>query len=543
MSLPNDPDFSKLWYLKNTGQAGGLSGIDIKADQAWDKLSSSRQITVAILDTGVQIDHPDLKDNVWKNNNEIPNNGIDDDHNGYIDDINGWDFVRNGNSPIDLDGHGTHVAGIIGASNSNNLGTSGIALGSPIMAVKVLPSDNEKVDTSVEGDSLGNAIRYAVNNGAKIINLSLGGPSYSSTEESAVAYAASKGSLLVVAAGNDNANDEASIGWPANFKKSYPKNILIVGSANNLGKKSNFSNFGDSIDIFAPGGTTEGVEEAGIYSTYIGSSYQFLSGTSMAAPVVSGAAADVWSVNPNWNADTVIKILQDSARTITDLKPYAKQPLFLDLNAAMSAAQKLSGSSVENTLAKNLVADILTGSPKINQNSYDAKFYNLGGGRYGVQQKGKDTIDEITGVTSIQFNDQSISVANDVAATFNQIKSKDDVTGVVYRLYNAAFTRLPDAKGLENWINGNKSGSQTYGSTALEFSKSQEFKNRYGSDVSDTQYITTLYNNVLGRSPDTAGLANYQSLLAGGKDRGSLLLDFSESPENQTIFTKTTGLS
>jgi len=199
--------------------------------------------------------------------------------------------------------------------------------------------------------------------------------------------------------------------------------------------------------------------------------------------------------------------------------------------------------NVSNTYAKNLVGDVLTGAPKLTQNSFDAKFYNLGGGRYGVQQKGKSTIDEITGVTSLQFQDQAISLANDVAATFNQVKGINDVSGVVFRLYNAAFARLPDANGLENWINGNKSGGQTYASSALEFSKSQEFKNRYGSNVSDTQYINTLYNNVLGRTPDPGGLSHYQGLLASGKDRGSLLLDFSESPENRQLFTKVTGLS
>ena len=143
----------------------------------------------------------------------------------------------------------------------------------------------------------------------------------------------------------------------------------------------------------------------------------------------------------------------------------------------------------------------------------------------------------------LQFQDQVLSLANDVAATFNQVKGIDDVSGVVFRLYNAAFARLPDAKGLENWIDGNSSGGMTYATSAQEFSSSQEFKNRYGANTTDTQYITTLYNNVLERSPDKAGLANYQNLLANGKTRGALLLDFSESPENRVLFTEVTGLS
>ena len=196
-----------------------------------------------------------------------------------------------------------------------------------------------------------------------------------------------------------------------------------------------------------------------------------------------------------------------------------------------------------NTYARDLVDDVLTGSPKLSQNSFDAKFYNLGEGRYGVQLKDNNTIDEITDVTSLRFQDKVIFPADDVAAVFNQVKGIEDVSGVVFRLYNAAFARLPDTKGLENWIAGNSTGGMTYATSAQEFSFSQEFKNRYGVITTDTQYITTLYNNVLERSPDAAGLANYQGLLANGKERGAVLLDFSESPENRSLFTEVTGLS
>jgi hypothetical protein len=200
--------------------------------------------------------------------------------------------------------------------------------------------------------------------------------------------------------------------------------------------------------------------------------------------------------------------------------------------------------NVINTYANNLVAGTLAGSaPTLAKNSFDYKFYNLGGGRYGVQEKGASKIDEITGASSLKFVDQSMALANDIAATFNQVKGIDDVSGVVFRIYNAAFSRLPDTNGLQNWINGNASGGMTYASSAQSFSESQEFKNRYGSNVTDTQFITTLYNNVLGRAPDAAGLSHYQSLLAGGRSRGALLLDFSESPENRVLFTQVTGLA
>ena len=203
-----------------------------------------------------------------------------------------------------------------------------------------------------------------------------------------------------------------------------------------------------------------------------------------------------------------------------------------------------------STISGSLYTISIVDAPELRRGSADVLRSNavaaieyLGEGRYGVQKKGESTIDEITGVSSLQFQDQALSLANDVAATFNQVKGIDDVSGVVFRLYNAAFARLPDASGLENWINGNSSGGMTYATSAQEFSSSQEFKNRYGATTTDTQYITTLYNNVLERSPDKAGLANYQNLLANGKARGALLLDFSESPENRVLFTQVTGLS
>jgi hypothetical protein len=199
--------------------------------------------------------------------------------------------------------------------------------------------------------------------------------------------------------------------------------------------------------------------------------------------------------------------------------------------------------SMSNTYAISLLASSISGSAHgFNKNSYDYKFYNLGARRYGIQEKGGATIDEITGTTSLRFLDQTLDLEQDISATFDLVKSADDVSGVIFRLYNAAFSRLPDANGLTNWINGNTSGNVNYASTAKSFSEAEEFKIRYGQDVDDTQFITTLYNNVLGRTPDLSGLNHYQGLLTGGWSRGELLFDFSESPENRTLFSQITGL-
>ena len=143
----------------------------------------------------------------------------------------------------------------------------------------------------------------------------------------------------------------------------------------------------------------------------------------------------------------------------------------------------------------------------------------------------------------MQFADQTLDLVEDVAATFEQVTGVDDTSGVVFRLYNAAFSRLPDASGLENWIGANSNGTRTYEQTAKEFAASEEFSIRYGESVSDSVYINTLYRNVLRRDPDIEGLNHYRNLLAGGKSRGDLLLDFSESPENRELFSQSTGFS
>ena len=356
-SLPNDPLFVKQWYLHNIGQTGGPSGIDIKAVAAWQKVFSSKAITVAVVDSGVDVAHPDLKDHIWINSKEIAGNGIDDEGNGYIDDINGWNFFQGNNLPADLDGHGTHVAGTIGASSNNNVGITGIAWGSPLMAVKVLPSEEERIDTPGEANAIAYGIRYAADNGAKIINLSLGSDNDDLELREAVIYAASKGALLITAAGNDNKSDEKSIGWPSNYNKIVPNNLINIGSTNELGLKSGFSNFGDSVDLLAPGGKGDPDERpngsaADIISTEKGS-YQYSFGTSMATPVVSGSAALVWALNPAWNAETVIKILINSARVTPDLSAYAKEGRQLDLDAAITYARNLLGNQIDDI--KNLI--------------------------------------------------------------------------------------------------------------------------------------------------------------------------------------------
>jgi len=166
----------------------------------------------------------------------------------------------------------------------------------------------------------------------------------------------------------------------------------------------------------------------------------------------------------------------------------------------------------------------------------------LGKGRIGIQEPLNSGINEVTAVEKLVFQDKIFSPIEDILSVFEQVKGIDDITGAVFRLYSGAFDRLPDSDGLRNWINANTSKAKTFGETAEEFVKSEEFKVTYGDNLSDEAFLTALYNNVLGRDPDQDGLNHYLGLLQSGKARGALLIDFSESPENKVNFTEVTGL-
>ena len=255
---------------------------DIGAPEAWAAGYTGEGVTVAVVDTGVDLDHPDLYGNLFVNEGEIPGNGIDDDANGYIDDVNGFDFADYDADPNDVHGHGTHVAGTIAALD-NGFGATGVAPDATILPVKVLGDNGSGSSTSVAA-----GIRYAADLGADIINLSLGG-GYSSQIESAINYARSLGSLVVAASGNEYSSVP---GFPAQFSASYD-NALSVGAYDSAGNKAAFSNgvgSSNAVQVDAPG--------VGVFSTYVGGGYATMSGTSMATPHVAGLAALTLSANP-----------------------------------------------------------------------------------------------------------------------------------------------------------------------------------------------------------------------------------------------------
>jgi subtilisin family serine protease len=249
-TTPNDPFFSNLWGLHNTGQSVngtfGTSGADIHGPEAWDVARGSNTFVIAVIDTGVDYNHPDLSGNIWVNPGEVVGNGLDDDHNSHVDDIRGWDFVDDDNDPMDVHGHGTHVSGTIAAVGNNNIGVTGVCWQAKIMPVRALDAFGSGTDANIIA-----AIGYAVSMGAKVINASFGGPDYAQGLYDAVANANAAGVLFVAAAGNDGTNNDTIPSYPASF--NLP-NIISVAATNQNDQLSDFSNYGaTSVHVAAPG--------------------------------------------------------------------------------------------------------------------------------------------------------------------------------------------------------------------------------------------------------------------------------------------------
>ena len=296
-SIPNDPSFGSLWGLSNNGSQGGLLNADINIEPAW-ALGTATSIVTAVIDTGVDYTHPDLASNIWTNTDEVAGNGIDDDGNGFVDDVRGWDFVNNDSDPMDDNGHGTHVAGTIGAVGNNGIGVTGVAWTASIMPLKLLDqSGSGSLSDAIK------AIQYARVNGAKIINASWGGGGFSSALQSAITQFITSGGLFVAAAGNEATNNDVTPSYPANYQ-----GVISVGASTRTDTRASFSNYGTSVDVFAPGQS--------ILSTLPGNRYGSLSGTSMATPQVAGALALLWGQNPTLSATTISQALINSTDNV-----------------------------------------------------------------------------------------------------------------------------------------------------------------------------------------------------------------------------------
>jgi thermitase len=297
-----DKEFDGQWAVYNNGHntwvANSPIGVDINVTKAWDLTKGSRDIVIAVIDSGIDYNHPDLKDSVWVNEKELNGKpGVDDDGNGYIDDIYGYDFANNDGDPLDDNGHGTHVSGIIAAAH-NEIGVRGVMANAKIMSLKFLTAKGP-------GDTANalKGIEYAINNGAKIINNSWGGGDYSQAMNDAFTKAAQKNIVIVVAAGNTNNDNDAKPMYPANY--NVP-GIISVGSLSMMDVKSSFSSFGKkSVHVFAPGNY--------IISTDVEQPYKWRSGTSMAAPFVTGAIGLLLSKESNLGVEDIKRRVIDTS--------------------------------------------------------------------------------------------------------------------------------------------------------------------------------------------------------------------------------------
>lgn len=343
--VPNDNFYHNQWYFSRIG-----------AEKAWEKINSSPDITIAVIDSGIDIDHPDLRQNIWVNNKEIPNNNIDDDHNGFVDDANGWDFIDNQPDPTPKFSsgwtesgvsHGTMIAGIISARGNNGKGVAGITWSSKIMPLKILNDHGEgRLNDVVR------AVDYAVNNGADIINLSFTGYGYSESLQEALGRAYQKGVIVVAAAGNEQStglaiNTDKKLIFPACYKGKNGEDLVIgVASTDALDQKTNFSGFGTHcIDLTAPGISFFSTIPKGSNLKDKNKEYDgYWSGTSMSAAVVSGAMALVLQTNPELSSRQAIDIVLGTCDNISQLNPnYLGQLGYgrVNVNAAVSFAQEL----------------------------------------------------------------------------------------------------------------------------------------------------------------------------------------------------------
>lgn len=312
--LPNDPDLSQLWGLKNTGQADatpqvGVPGVDIDAERAWDITTGSDQVVIAVIDTGIDYNHPDLKANVWTNAAEANGtSGIDDDGNGIIDDIHGANFADPGHptgNPLDDQGHGSHCSGTIGGTGDDGVGVVGVNWQTRIMGVKFLGSDGSG---SLEGAIL--AIDYATKMKARVQSNSWAGGNYSNLLLEAIQRANDAGILFVAAASNSAGDNDASPVYPATY--AVP-NIVSVAAVDNRGQLADFSNYGKTtVHLAAPG-----VE---IYSSITNAGHDSWSGTSMATPHVSGVAGLLLANDPTLSVTDLKAKLLAGARPLASLR-------------------------------------------------------------------------------------------------------------------------------------------------------------------------------------------------------------------------------
>ncbi|MCW1717749.1 S8 family serine peptidase [Pseudoalteromonas sp. A3] len=344
---PDDPRFDELWGLNNDGQTGGTADADIDAVEAWDISTGSRDVVVGVIDTGIDYSHSDLASNMWVNSSEVPGDGIDNDGNGFVDDVHGINAITNSGDPMDDEGHGTHVSGTIGASGNNATGVVGVNHEVSLVGCKFLDAaGNGSTSDAIKCIDYMVGLKNAGVN-LRVLNNSWGGGGYSQALADAIASSEAADLLFVAAAGNDTIDNDVNPHYPSNYENA---SVLSVASTDQTDNISWFSHYGlTSVDMGAPG--------SAILSTTPGESYASYSGTSMATPHVAGAAALVLSINPELNTQELKELLMSSGDANAALQGVTVAGTRLNVNQALIDADPTPGFKISaDPLTQQIVA-------------------------------------------------------------------------------------------------------------------------------------------------------------------------------------------
>jgi subtilisin family serine protease len=483
---PNDVSFATMWGLDNTGQNGGTLDADVDAPEAWTVTTGSGRTVVAVIDTGIDYTHPDLAANIWTNPGEVPANGRDDDGNGYVDDVHGYDFVNNDSDPIDDNGHGTHVAGTIGAVGNNGVGVTGINWNVRLMALKFIDAGG----SGFTSDAV-RALDYAVANGAHISNNSWGGGGYNSTLYSAIQNARAAGHIFVAAAGNDGANNDQVPTFPAGYDLD---NVVAVAATNRNDQLTTFSNYGAAtVDLAAPGGS--------ILSTLPGNTYNRLSGTSMAAPHVAGVLALVRDLHPEWTYRQVIDRVLGTVDPLPALQ--GKTVTGGRLNAARAVGYS---GPLDTGVPSPTPGPTPTPDPEPAPSPEVAYVHGL----Y------RDVLGRAPDTTGLSVWVRHLQAGASREAVARAVWESAEHRGLQVDQYYATFLdRAAEPAGRAQWVK-----SFLIGASELDIMRGFLTSGEYrAAHVSNVSFVVGLFHDVLGRDPDAFGQAAWQQALANGASR------------------------
>ncbi|WP_406697662.1 S8 family serine peptidase [Singulisphaera sp. Ch08] len=501
---PNDPYFNQLWGLNNAND------VDIDAPEAWGLTQGRYTTVVAVLDTGIDLKNVELTNRLWVNPGDL--SGSD----GFRNAVYGWNFVNNNNNVQDTNGHGTHVAGILAAGGNNTYGVTGVDWYSKIMAVKVL--DNRGDGTT---DAAVNGIYFAVNHGARVINASWGGGDYSQALRDAIAYAGAHGVVFVTAAGNNGTNNDISNSYPGAYNLN---NEITVGAVDSLGRLASFSDYGArTVDLVAPG--------VNILSIIPGS-FASYSGTSMATPYVTGVAALVLSLHPEFDAEQVVQRILATTKPLPGVAGKTVTGGIVSAYNAVNFGANVTSTAVADngipstvTLVPNGTSDLDLLAKILGTND----FYNSQGGTNagfvtGLYRTLLRRDPEPAGLASwvgrLDAGQTRIQIIETFERTPEALQVKvahwyQDALG-----WNAPLAQLKFDPGVVYWSSLLAAG-QTDNAVLARILSTSDYL--VASGATNEGFVTGLYRSLLGRSTDPESFNYFVGLLQGGMSRVNLV--------------------